>query len=90
MVNLNLEKIVKKVPATVLESLRLHEGTAKVSVESVLYHPIYGKQEKRHKIMTVACEKGKDLKIGQKVFITQCKRISKTKSWKILEEEKIL
>lgn len=80
----NVDKIIKKVPAMVLDSPKLHEGTAKVLVETVLVHPIYKKQQKRQKIRTVACEKNADFKKGDKVFITQCKRISKTKSWKIL------
>jgi ribosomal protein S17 len=73
-------------PATVSGIAKVHEGTLKVSVESVIEHSKYHKQQKRHRNYSVICEKNSQFSVGQRVFITPCRRVSKTKSWKILAE----
>jgi small subunit ribosomal protein S17 len=57
--------------------------TATVSVESVKIHPIYKKRFKRSKKYHVQDETG--VKIGEIVKFGDCKPISKSKKWKIVE-----
>ena len=80
------KKIIIKKPGIVSGIAKVHEGTLKVAVESVLSHPIYKKQQKRIKNYLVVCEKNSTFFIGQQVFITPCVKVSKRKSWKILTQ----
>jgi ribosomal protein S17 len=84
--NPSIKEINIKKTATVSGIAKVHEGTLKVSVESVFEHPIYHKQQKRHRNYLVVCDKDSSFTMGQRVFITPCKRVSKRKSWKILSE----
>ena len=84
--NENINEINIKKPAIVSGIAKVHEGTLKVSVESVFEHPVYHKQQKRHRNYLVICEKNSTFTMGQRVFISPCKRISKRKSWKVLAE----
>ena len=57
--------------------------TATVAVERIVVHPIYRKRFKRTKKYQVHDELG--VRVGDKVFFTACKPISKLKKWKIIE-----
>ena len=78
------EKIAIKKPAKVSGIAKVFEGTLKVAVESVWSHPIYKKQKRIRKNYLVCCPKDATYLLGQLVYITQCSRVSKRKSWKIL------
>jgi ribosomal protein S17 len=77
------EKVAIKKPAKVSGIAKVAEGTLKVAVESVWSHRIYKKQQKRSKNYLVCCPKNSIYSIGELVYITQCSRVSKRKSWKI-------
>lgn len=61
------------------------QSTVVVQVDRVKVHPRY---KKRYTISKkYACDyKKDDLKIGDKVVIEECKPISRTKKWKIIEK----
>ena len=61
---------------------KMAEG-AVVEVERVVAHPIYLKRVRKTSKFHAVNEPG--AKAGDKVKIGQCRPISKTKSWKILE-----
>jgi ribosomal protein S17 len=79
-----IQKVTIRKSGTVSGIGKVHEGTLKVAVEFTLEHPIYHKQQKRIKNYLVDCDKTTTFTLGQKVFITPCKKISKRKSWKVL------
>lgn len=58
--------------------------TAIVTVERLLVHPVYGKRYKRNKKFPVHDEENKT-KVGDRVVFEECRPISKTKHWKIVE-----
>lgn len=61
------------------------DKTAKVSVERMWAHPLYGKSVKRNK--GYACHyEGIDLKEGDTVLIEACVPVSKTKRFKVVEK----
>jgi ribosomal protein S17 len=84
----NIKKVITRKRATVSGISKVNEGTLKVSVESVLEHPIYHKQQKRHRNYLVVCDKSENFSIGDVVFITPCRKVSKLKSWQIWKESK--
>ena len=55
-----------------------------VSVERKIKHPVYGKFIRRtSKIM--AHDEGNQCKVGDLVAISECRPISKNKSWRVVE-----
>jgi len=58
--------------------------TIHVKVESIKSHPKYKKQYKVHKKYAVHDQK-RTAKIGDKVLIEECRPISKTKKWRLVE-----
>lgn len=59
------------------------QKTATVSVERVKVHPIYKKRFTRSTKYQVHDEVG--VKIGDQVKFADCKPVSKSKKWKVLE-----
>ncbi len=62
------------------------EKTVTVRVERRIMHPVYKKYIKRHK-KYVAHDENNQYKIGQAVTIRECRPISKTKAWVVVEQE---
>ena len=60
------------------------DKTVVVQVERVLRHPLYGKVIRMHKKYKVHDENNQ-ASIGDKVVITECRPISKTKRWRLLD-----
>ena len=58
--------------------------TIKVEVEYLWRHPKYGKYLRRSSKVTVHDEKG-EARQGDRVEITECRPISKTKSWRLVK-----
>jgi len=58
--------------------------SAVVELERLIKHPYYHKRFKRTSRLTVDDQKDA-VKVGDKVKIEECRPISKTKSWKIIE-----
>lgn len=66
------------------------DKTAVVVVERLVKHPVFGKYVTKRKKFHIHDEKN-EVKEGDKVRITECRPISKTKSWcldSILEKAK--
>ncbi len=59
------------------------EKTVVVEVERIKEHPRYKKRYKEHKKYKAHSEKG-DYKQGEKVFIEECRPISKDKKWRVV------
>jgi len=57
--------------------------TIKVQIGNMVKHPIYGKYIKRLTKLA-AHDAQNDAKVGDTVDIVPCRRISKTKSWRLL------
>ncbi len=55
-----------------------------VLVERQVKHPLYGKFIRRS-TKVHAHDENNDCKVGDEVTITECRPISKTKSWKLVE-----
>lgn len=55
-----------------------------VRIENLVKHPYYQKRYKIHRRICVHDEKNAT-KVGDRVEIEECRPISKTKSWKIVE-----
>jgi len=55
-----------------------------VSVERLVKHPVYGKYIRRT-TKIVAHDEGNACKHGDLVAISECRPISKTKSWRVVE-----
>jgi len=60
------------------------DKSAVVAVERKVRHPLYGKYIRRSTKMHIHDEKN-ECKQGDTVTIRQCRPISKTKSWQLLE-----
>ena len=60
------------------------DKTVSVSVERKVKHPLYGKYIRRSTKLHVHDEKN-ECNEGDQVTITECRPISKTKSWKLVE-----
>ena len=82
----NIKKVITRKRAIVSGNSRVNEGTLKVSVESVLESPVYHKQQKRHRNYLVVCDKNDTFNLGDVVYITPCKKVSKLKSWQVWKE----
>ena len=65
--------------------IKTSERTAKVAVERVVVHPIYGKRLRRTKNYLVHDEVG--VKVGDKVQFVATKPISKKKKWRIVKNK---
>ena len=60
------------------------DKTVSVAVERLIKHPVYGKYIRRtSKIL--AHDAGNDCKLGDRVAISECKPISKHKSWAVVD-----
>lgn len=59
-------------------------GTAVVTVEQTVKHPVYKKELKRHKKYKVDT-KGFKLAVGDKVVIAETKPMAKEKNFKVVE-----
>jgi len=55
-----------------------------VSVERLVKHPVYGKFIRRT-TKIVAHDEGNECKEGDVVAISECRPISKTKAWRVVE-----
>lgn len=77
--------MVKKITGTVVSNVQ--DKTIVISMTSRRTHPLYGKQYTESRKFTAHDEKNK-AKIGDKVEISECRPISKRKTWtldKVLE-----
>ena len=59
------------------------DKTIRVQVSNLVKHPIYGKYIKRL-TKYAAHDERNDAKVGDTVDIVPCRRMSKTKSWRLL------
>jgi ribosomal protein S17 len=79
------EKKVTKNPVLAVVSAVSKDGTtAKVEVERIVENKVYGKRQRRISVYQVDTA-GFKVAIGDKVRMLPCRRMSKTKSWKVLE-----
>ncbi len=60
------------------------DKTAVVAVERTTSHPIYGKVLRRTSKFKVHDESN-ECKVGDRVVITECRPLSKEKSWRLVE-----
>lgn len=60
------------------------DKTISVSVERVVKHPVYGKYIKRTSKL-LAHDEGNHCNEGDVVSITECRPLSKRKSWRLVE-----
>lgn len=60
------------------------EKTASVMLSTLVKHPRYGKYVRRRSKITVHCPAG-GVQPGDKVEIVPCRRLSKTKSWRLVK-----
>jgi small subunit ribosomal protein S17 len=61
------------------------DKTVSVLVERRVKHPVYGKFVRRSK-KYAAHDENNTFKIGDKVSIQECRPISKSKTWEVLEK----
>lgn len=76
-------------PRRVLQGTVVSDKTDKtviVSVERRVMHPVYKKFIRRSK-RYAAHDEGNVHKIGDTVFIRECRPISKTKSWEVVSAD---
>ncbi len=60
------------------------DKTVSVSIERVVRHPVYGKYIRRStKVM--AHDEDNACQLGDRVAITECRPLSKRKSWRVME-----
>jgi small subunit ribosomal protein S17 len=57
--------------------------TIRVRVESLVRHPVYGKTMRRRRNLAVHDPKS-IAKLGDMVEVVACRRLSKTKSWRLV------
>lgn len=60
------------------------DKSRKVAIQYTVKHPKYGKYIRRRTLLQVHDENNTS-KIGDRVEIAECRRISKTKSWVIMK-----
>ena len=60
------------------------DKTITVAIERVVKHPVYGKYIKRTS-KVLAHDEANDCAEGDKVSITECRPLSKNKSWRLVE-----
>ena len=58
--------------------------TARVRIERLVEHPLYGKVLRRRRDLQ-AHDPGDICELGDQVVIEECPRVSKTKSWRVIE-----
>ena len=75
--------MTKKILKGVITSAK-NDKTVVVEVERKFKHPFYEKVIKRSKKYHAHDEKNK-FKVGDKVKISECKPISKKKTWEVIE-----
>ena len=76
------EKKIRAVEGVVLSDKM--DKTATVLIERKVKHPLYGKFIKRSTKLHVHDENN-ECEIGGTVSITECRPLSKSKSWKLVE-----
>jgi len=59
------------------------DKTVSVAVERLIKHPIYGKYIRRT-TKVLAHDAGNECKTGDRVTITECRPVSKNKSWAVV------
>jgi small subunit ribosomal protein S17 len=59
------------------------DKTRKVVVEFQMRHPKYGKYVKKRTVLHVHDE-ANESKVGDRVLVSECRPISKTKSWRLV------
>jgi small subunit ribosomal protein S17 len=64
-------------------SNKMNQGVS-VAVERLIRHPVYGKFIRRT-TKILAHDESNSCKEGDKVAIVECRRISKRKSWRVVE-----
>lgn len=76
------QKTVRKVFGRVVSNGA--DKTVSVSIERVVRHPVYGKYIRRtSKVM--AHDENNACQLGDRVAITECRPLSKRKSWRVVE-----
>ena len=60
------------------------EKTVSVSVERLVKHPVYGKYIRRT-TKVLAHDASNECKEGDRVMISECRPMSKTKSWAVVD-----
>ena len=83
---MNNDKTIKRVFGGTVVSISM-DKTAVVRVESKKMHDKYKKMYKTSKKYHVHDEKGKAV-VGEKVNFIECRPISKTKRWRLIEKVK--
>ncbi len=76
------EKAVRTLAGRVISDKM--DRTVTVMVERRVKHPLYGKYIRRSTKLHVHDENN-DCNIGDEVTITECRPLSKTKSWRLVE-----
>ncbi len=80
-----IEIKVKKNPVLAVVATVSKDGcTAKVEVERIVQNKLYGKRQRRVSVFHVDTS-GLKVVAGDQVSMLPCRRISRTKSWKVLE-----
>jgi len=59
------------------------DKTVSVAVERLIKHPVYGKYIRRT-TKVLAHDAGNECKAGDRVTISECKPVSKNKSWAVV------
>lgn len=62
---------------------RVDGRTARVLIETTKLHPIYKKRYTVHTQVLADVPTGRELAVGDKVAISPCRRLSKTKYWTV-------
>ncbi|MCZ0951167.1 MAG: 30S ribosomal protein S17 [Rhodospirillaceae bacterium] len=60
------------------------DKTVSVSIERVVKHPVYGKYIRRTS-RVMAHDEDNACQLGDRVAITECRPLSKRKSWRVVE-----
>ena len=78
------QKIIGGKWAEVVKNAKAHDGTLVVVVEFVRKHPKYKKIERFSTRLQVQYDDKKPIECGTKVYIRQCRPVSKTKRWTVV------
>lgn len=60
------------------------DKTVSVAIERLVRHPVVGKYVRRTSKL-LAHDESNECKAGDRVAITECRRIAKNKSWRVIE-----
>ena len=60
------------------------DKTVSVAIERLIKHPVYGKYIRRTS-KVLAHDDANECKAGDRVAISECRPISKSKSWKVVD-----